>query len=155
MPAIPEPPERFGDDLIELREIAEWDIPEVLIAFQDDRDLHRRIGMAKPPSGAQLGREVEQEQAERLAGRAVKLTIVEPGANDCRGRVDIGAFDWEARGAAMRVWAAPQVRGRGYEQRAAELASRWLFDNVALDSVVVNVDGADPRTLSREDPRQA
>ncbi len=155
MPAIPEPPERFGDDLIELREIAEWDIPDVLIAFQDDRDLSKRIGMAKPPTGAQLGREVEQEQDERLSGRAVKLAIVEPGRNDCRGRVDIDTFDWEARSAAMRVWAAPRVRGRGYEQRAVELASRWLFDNVALDVLVVNVDGADSQTLLRENPSLA
>jgi RimJ/RimL family protein N-acetyltransferase len=153
MPAIPQPPEHFGDDLIELREIAEWDIPEVLIAFQDDRDLHKRIGMAKPPTGAQLGREVEQELEERLAGRSVKLTIVEPSANDCRGRVDIDTFDWERRTASMRIWAAPQVRGRGYEQRAAELASRWLFDNVALESVVVTVDGADTHTLVRGDSR--
>jgi RimJ/RimL family protein N-acetyltransferase len=151
MPAIPEPPERFGDDLIELREIAEWDIPEVLIAFQDDRDLHERIGMAKPPTAAQLGREVEQEQQERLAGRALKLTIVEPGRNDCCGRVDIDRFDWDTGSAAMRVWGAPQVRGRGYEQRAAELASRWLFDNVTLEELLIEVDGAGSQTVRRED----
>ena len=151
MPAIPVPPERFGDDLIELREIAEWDIPEVLIAFQDDRDLHSRIGLAKPPTAAQLGREVEQEQAARLAGRSAKLTIVEPGHNDCRGRVDIDTIDWEAGSAAMHVWAAPQVRERGYEQRAAELAARWLFDNVGLDSLVINLSGTGTSTLRRAD----
>jgi RimJ/RimL family protein N-acetyltransferase len=139
MPSIPQPPDRFGDDLVELREIAEWDIPEVLIAHQDDRDLHRRLGLRKPPTGAQLGSEVEQAGAERLAGHSVKLTIVEPGQNDCRGRVEVSGFDWEQGSAAVRVWAAPHVRGRGYEQRAAELASEWLRTGVGLRHVEVTV----------------
>jgi len=139
MPAIPAPPERFGDDLIELREIAEWDIPEVLIAHQDDRDLHRRRGLERPPTGAQLGTEVERATDERLAGRSVKLTIVEPRGNDCRGRVEVDSFDWEKRSANLRVWAAPDARGRGYEQHAAELASQWLRSGVGLRDVDVTL----------------
>ncbi|HEX3801802.1 MAG TPA: GNAT family N-acetyltransferase [Solirubrobacteraceae bacterium] len=139
MPTIPQPPERFGDELVELREIAEWDIPEVLIAHQDDRDLHRRLGLQKPPTGAQLGSEVEHAEAERLAGNLVKLTIVEPGENDCRGRVEVDGFDWEQGSARVRVWAAPQVRGREYEQHAAELASEWLRTGVGLRDVEVTV----------------
>ena len=69
----------MGDELIELRPIAEWDIPEVLIAHQDDRELHRWLGMSKPPTGAQLGSEVDDAEAHRLAGDVLKLTIVEPG----------------------------------------------------------------------------
>jgi RimJ/RimL family protein N-acetyltransferase len=139
MPTIPQPPERSGDQLVELREIAEWDIPEVLIAHQDDRDLYRRLGLQKPPTGAQLGSEVDHAEAERLAGSSVKLTIVEPGANDCRGRVEVDDFDWEQGSARVRVWAAPQVRGRGYEQRAAELVSEWLRSGVGLRHVEVTV----------------
>ncbi len=139
MPSIPQPPDRFGDGLVELRAIAEWDIPEVLIAHQDDRDLYRRLGLQKPPTGAQLGSEVEHAEADRLAGKSVKLTIVEPGQNDCRGRVEADGFDWERGSAVVRVWAAPQVRGRGYEQRAAELASEWLRTGVGLRDVEVTV----------------
>jgi RimJ/RimL family protein N-acetyltransferase len=139
MPAIPEPPERLGDELVELREISEWDIPEVLIAHQDDRDLYERLGLERPPTGAQLGSEVDRAQAERLAGNAVKLTIVAPGENDCRGRVEVDSFDWEQGTAAMRVWVAPQLRGRGYEQSAAELASEWLRAGVGLQHVAVTV----------------
>jgi RimJ/RimL family protein N-acetyltransferase len=139
MPAIPQPPERLGDDLVELREIAEWDIPEVLIAHQDDPELFRSLGLPKPPTGAQLGSEVDRAQAERLAGNAVKLTIVEPGGNDCRGRVEVDGFDWEQRTARMRVWTAPQARGRGYEQRAADLASAWLRSGVGLRDLQVTV----------------
>jgi RimJ/RimL family protein N-acetyltransferase len=139
MPTIPQPPDRFGDDLVELREIAEWDIPEVLIAHQDDRELHRRLGLQKPPTGAQLGSEVERAGAERFSGSSVKLTIVEPGRNDCRGRVEVDRFDWERGSARVLVWAAPQVRGRGYEQRAAELASEWLRSGVGLRDLEVTV----------------
>jgi RimJ/RimL family protein N-acetyltransferase len=139
MAAIPEPPDRIGDELLELRPIAEWDIPEVLIAHQDDRDLHRRLGLARPPTGAQLGSEVDSEEARRLAGDAVKLTIVEPGGNDCRGRVEVDGFDWERGSAEVRVWVAPQLRGRGYEQRAAELTTQWLQASVGLADVKVSL----------------
>jgi RimJ/RimL family protein N-acetyltransferase len=149
MPAIPVPPERLGDDLIELRELAEWDIPDTLIAFQDDRDLHRRIGWRKPPTGAQLGSEVEREQDERLAGRSLRLTIVERGGRDWRGRVTVDAFDWDAASASVQVFLAPQARGRGYEQRAVALAAGWLFDNVAVDRLTISVDGAGTETLTR------
>jgi RimJ/RimL family protein N-acetyltransferase len=149
MPAIPQPPERLGDDLVELREIAEWDIPEVLIAHQDDPDLHRRLGLPRQPSGAQIGTEVERAEAERLAGESVKLTIVEPGRNDFRGRVEVDGLDWEQGSAALRIWVVPQVRGRGYEQHAVELASQWLFTVVGLRRVVVTVDGGGTQTLER------
>lgn len=148
MPAIPEPPERFGDEAIELREIAEWDIPETLIAFQDDPDLYRRLGLAKPPTGAQLGTEVDHRQRRRLEGLEVKLTIVEPGDNDWRGRVEVIDFDWTGRQASLRVWVAPYVRGRGYEDRAVALAAAWLFGSVAVDRLAVVVDGAGGEALT-------
>ncbi|MCL2419751.1 MAG: hypothetical protein FWD04_10700 [Conexibacteraceae bacterium] len=139
MPAIPEPPDDLADELVALREIADWDIPEVLIAHQDDGDLYRRLGLAKPPTGAELGRQVELAQAERFAGNAVRFTIVEPGGNDCRGRVEVDDFDWERGSAVMRVWVAPRLRGRGYEQSAAELAAGWLRAGVGLRQVDVQI----------------
>lgn len=142
MPAIPLPPERMGGELIELRPIAAWDIPEVLIAHQDDRQLHSWLGLAKPPTGAQLGTEVEQAESQREAGAAIKLTIVEPGGNDCLGRVEVDGFDWEHASATVRVWVAPQLRGRGYEQRAAELAERWLRSSVGLRELELRLRGA-------------
>jgi RimJ/RimL family protein N-acetyltransferase len=139
MPSIPEPPDRISDELVELRPIAEWDIPEVLIAHQDDRELHRRLDLARPPTGAQLGSEVDDAVAVRQAGAGVKLTIVEPGSNDCRGRVEVDDIDWERGSARLRVWVAPQLRGRGYEQRAAELAAQWLQTSAGLDELTVSL----------------
>ncbi|HWE58879.1 MAG TPA: GNAT family N-acetyltransferase [Solirubrobacteraceae bacterium] len=137
MPSIPQPPDRIADALVELRPIEEWDIPEVLIAHQDDPELHRWLGLSRPPTGAQLGREVEDAQAVRQAGAGLKLTIVEPGSNDCRGRVEVAGIDWERGSATLRVWVVPELRGRGYEQRAAELAADWLRATVGLHELTV------------------
>ena len=139
MPAIPEPPERIAGELVELRMIAEWDIPEVLIAHQDDPDLHRRLEMRRPPTGAQLGREVEQAQSLRLAGERLSLSILEPGGRDCLGRVDVDRIDWERASARVRVWVAPQLRGSGYEQQAAELAAEWLRAGCGLRELDVQL----------------
>lgn len=149
MPSIPQPPDRLFNELIELRPIAEWDIPDVLIAHQDDDDLYRRLGMRKPPTGAQLGSEVENAEADRQAGTRIALTIVEPGGNDCRGRVQVDDVDWEQGSATVKVWAAPQVRGRGYEQHALDLAAAWLFNGVGLQRLQVALDGAPLTTLER------
>ena len=139
MPSIPEPPDRINDELVELRPIAEWDIPEVLIAHQDDRELHLRLGLSRPPTGAQLGSEVDDAAAVRQAGTGVKLTIVAPGSNDCCGRVEVDEIDWERGSAHLHVWVAPQLRGRGYEQRAAELTAQWLQSSVGLQELTVSL----------------
>jgi RimJ/RimL family protein N-acetyltransferase len=56
-----------------------------------------------------------------------ELTIVELGADDCRGRITVRHVDREASRAELRVWLAPQVRGRGYAREALVLAGRWLL----------------------------
>ncbi|MGC9221394.1 MAG: GNAT family N-acetyltransferase [Solirubrobacteraceae bacterium] len=150
MPALPQPPERLTDGTIEIREMLAWDIPEILIAFEEDPDLHRRIGRAAPPTGAQLGRELEQLLAERVAGRRLTLTIVDPGDPDWRGRVTLKDFDWQARAASMQIFLAPQVRGRRYEQRAMSLVLDWLFAAIEVDRVTVTIDQAQPRVEFRD-----
>ena len=100
-PEIPELRERLSDGEVELRTSTEWDIPDILIAHQDDPDLHRRLGLARPPSGAELGSAAERDPAERAAGTGVKLTIVEPGSDDCRGRVETHGIDWEQGSAEL------------------------------------------------------
>ncbi len=131
MPAIPELPERLSDGQVELRTSTEWDIPDILIAHQDDRDLYRRLGLPRPPSGAELGSAAEREPAQRAAGTAVKLTIVQPDSDDCRGRVEVREINWEQGSAALSVWVAPGLRGRGLARRALALAARWLFLEVS------------------------
>jgi RimJ/RimL family protein N-acetyltransferase len=137
MPAIPEPPARLRDEVIELRGIAEWDIPDVLIAYQDDSSLAQALGERRAPTGAQLGNEVESSEALRLAGERISLTLVETGRNDCRGRINVFAFDWERKCAELAVWVAPDFRGRGYADHALALAIGWLKRDVGLDDIAV------------------
>ncbi|HET9074760.1 MAG TPA: GNAT family N-acetyltransferase [Solirubrobacteraceae bacterium] len=122
---IPDPPERLVGERVELRPIADWDIPEILIAHQDDRDLAACLGMERPPSGAELGREVEEAAAAWAAG-LLKLTIVEPGSNDCRGRLVIDLREAEGTTAPVTVWIARDRRGRSIASEALGLARDWL-----------------------------
>jgi RimJ/RimL family protein N-acetyltransferase len=144
MPAIPALTDRLSDGVIELRAISEWDIPEILIAHQDDPRLHVALGLERPPSGAQLGSEVERADAERRAGVRVALTIVDPGREDCIGRVEIRAIDWDAAAAELVAWIAPQRRGRGLGARALALTRQWLADSCGLTRLTIAAvsDGA-------------
>ena len=120
---------------ISLRLAAERDIPEVLIAHQDDPELHARLGLQRPPSGAELGRQMELAESEREAGVRVRLTIVEPRSDNCCGRISVHSIDWETGRAELGMWLAPRVRGRGLAPAALRLAAGWLFDQCGLERV--------------------
>ncbi|HWF73704.1 MAG TPA: GNAT family protein [Solirubrobacteraceae bacterium] len=132
MPAIPEPGQALSDGHVSIRLAAERDIPEVLIAHQEDRRLAAALGLGSPPSGAQLGRAMEEAPARRAAGDGVTLTILEPGCDDCRGQIDADRFDWEHLHANLGIWVAPDARGRRLGRRALALAAAWLLDACGL-----------------------
>jgi RimJ/RimL family protein N-acetyltransferase len=142
MPAIPELSGRLSDGVVELRAISDWDIPEILIAHQDDPGLYMSLRQDRPPTGAQLGAEVELAGAERDAGTRVVLTIVQPGSDDCRGRIDVYRIDWGVLAADLAIWVAPQIRRRGIGRRALRLAAGWLFDECGLVRLQLVADQA-------------
>jgi RimJ/RimL family protein N-acetyltransferase len=132
---IPELSEPLHDGRVTLRFAAERDIPELLIAHQDDPALHRRLGLGRPPSGAELGREFDESASARAAGRQVVFTILEAGSDDCVGQLRARAFDWDHARAELDLWLAPQARGRGLSRGALGLGSRWLFDVCGMQRI--------------------
>jgi RimJ/RimL family protein N-acetyltransferase len=140
MPAFPEPTEALSTAAVALRLAAERDIPEVLIAHQDDPDLHRRLGLARPPSGAELGRRVEGGPSDRALGTALWLTIVQAGADDCIGQLDVHDVDWDHSRAELGIWTAPAHRCRGVSAEALRLAGGWLLSECGLARVQLVTD---------------
>lgn len=126
MPAFPDLLEPLTDGQVSLRLASEWDIPDILIAHQDDPQLHVRRGLVRPPSGAELGRAAERAPAELASGTLVELTILLPGSDDCRGRIIVHHVDWENRRAEIGIWVAPALRGHGLGRGALRLAAGWL-----------------------------
>jgi RimJ/RimL family protein N-acetyltransferase len=137
MPSFPELPEPLSDAVIELRPASEWDIPDILIAHQDDPHLYRHLGLSRPPSGAELGRQAERDPAERSAGTGVRLTIVEPGDPTCRGQLEAHNVRWSERAADLGIWVAPGHRNRGLARRALRLAAGWLHEVCGLERLAL------------------
>jgi len=123
------------DDTVVLRDYAERDIPEILIAHQDDPRLHLVTGEDRPPSGAELGRAAELEAADRAIGERATLTVLEPGSDTCRGQIRVHPVDWDQSRAEVGIWLAPQIRGRGLGRRALRLAGEWLLGPCGLARV--------------------
>jgi RimJ/RimL family protein N-acetyltransferase len=140
MPSFPEVLEPLSDSVIAVRLAKEWDIPDILIAHQDDPGLYRRLGLDRPPSGAELGRRSEAEPAHRATGTEVRLTILEPGQETCRGQIDVYRVNWDERSAEIGIWLAPQVRGRGWAPRALRLTAGWLFGACTLERLMLFTD---------------
>ena len=127
MPALPRLTDPLASPRVLIRDAAERDIPETLIAYQDDPELHLRMGEDRPPSGAELGRWAEAEAADRAAGVRAALTVLEPGSDVCVGQVYVHHLDWEHRRAELGMWLAPGVRGRGLGSETLRLVGTWLL----------------------------
>jgi RimJ/RimL family protein N-acetyltransferase len=135
MPSFPELTEPLGGATARLRLAAERDIPEILIAHQDDPALHVRLGVRRPPSGAELGRRVEDCPADRVAGTALWLTILAPGSDVCSGQIDVHDVDWDHGRADLGIWIAPGTRGQGMGAEALRVVGHWLLTECGLERV--------------------
>jgi len=144
MSSFPQLTEPLTEGAVVLRDYVERDIPEILIAYQDDPRLHLLTGEDRPPSGAELGRLAEREWAGRNAGERAALTILEPGSDTCLGQIRVQPVDWDQSRAEIGIWLAPQVRGRGLGRGALRLAGGWLLGPCRLARVelVVEPDNA-------------
>jgi RimJ/RimL family protein N-acetyltransferase len=134
MPArtIPEPPEPFTDGTITLRLQQERDIPEVLVAFDNDQHLHADRGLKRPPSGAELGRALEEAPQRRAAGIDETLSILD-GSGRFAGELIVHSIDWDDRRAELGLWLVPAMRGQGIGRRALALGCAWLLRDWQLD----------------------
>ena len=137
---IPPPDRPLTDGRVSLRLTNASDIPEILIAYEDDRHLHERLGEARPPSGADLGR-ASEEAAQLLAeGRRAQLTITEQGSDICVGVVTIDELDWDHDRGEIHIWVAPAKRGNGYAPAALRLACGWAFGAWGIARLVALVE---------------
>jgi RimJ/RimL family protein N-acetyltransferase len=134
MPArrIPELPEPLTDGTITLRPQHERDIPDVLVAFDNDEHLHINRGLKQPPSGAELGRALEEAPQRRAAGIDETLSIV-VGHGAFAGELIVHSIDWDDRRAALGLWLVPAMRSKGIGRRALALGCAWLFREWELD----------------------
>jgi RimJ/RimL family protein N-acetyltransferase len=132
--------ETLRDGPVGLRDAAARDIPEVLIAYEDDPEMHERLFEARPPSGAALGRRAESDYADRAAGSRAALTVLADGSDRCVGQLSVRDLDWEHARGELSLWIAPGARRRGLGSRSLRLACGWLFDRCELARLQVLVE---------------
>jgi ribosomal-protein-alanine N-acetyltransferase len=140
MPSFPRFPEPLSGDGVQLRLAAERDIPEILIAHQDDPQLFGQLRMPRPPSGAELGRRTEMAETERALGARLWLTVLAPGSDICRGQIDVHEAELHYARTDLDIWIAPSERGRGLGSAALALAGRWLLGEAALARVQLFIE---------------
>lgn len=127
MPSFADLLEPLRGQRVALRFASERDIPDTLIAHQDDPQLHVHLGQDRPPTGAELGRRAEEAPALRAAGVRAALTILTANSEDCCGEIELHGVDWEQRRASVAIWVAPGYRGKGVARDALRLAADWSF----------------------------
>jgi RimJ/RimL family protein N-acetyltransferase len=123
------------DGVVVLRPSQERDIPEVLIAYQDDPALHGLLGEHRPPSAAQLGRRSELAELERRHGSALTLALLSAQEGVCRGEVRVHSVDWQNLRTELSIWVSPRHRDAGLGRRALALSSHWLLTECGMERV--------------------
>lgn len=146
MPSFPDLGPPLTIPAAQLRLAAERDIPEILIAHQDDPRLYDALALDRPPSGAELGRRIERAAGERAAGAGMWFTILDgvtrSGSDICRGQVEVQDVDWDHLRAGLSIWVAPADRGRGLGAGALALTGRWLLEVCGMMRVELSVEPA-------------
>ncbi len=148
MPSFPRFPAPLSGDGVQLRLTAERDIPEILIAHQDDPELAGQLRMPRPPSGAELGRRTELADTERALGARLWLTILAPGSDVCLGQIDVHEAELHYGRADVNLWVAPRQRRQGLGSAALGLAGRWLIEQAELSRVQLFIDPANAPMLA-------
>ncbi len=148
MPAIPALPQPLQDGRVRIRLAAERDIPEILIAYQDDPEMHLRLGEDRPPSGAQLGSRSERAESELADGTAIRMTILVDGSDDCRGQVTVHTIEWTHRRAEVGIWVVPQLRNQGVAATALRLSAGWLFGACRLHRLTILTEPANAAMIA-------
>jgi RimJ/RimL family protein N-acetyltransferase len=148
MPSFPRFPEPLSGDGVQLRLAAERDIPEILIAHQDDPQLFARLRMQRPPSGAELGRRTELADTERALGARLWLTILSSGSDECRGQIDVHETELHYGRTDLDVWVVPDQRDRGLGSAALALAGRWLIGQAGLARVQLFIEPSNEPMLA-------
>lgn len=120
-----------------VRPAAERDIPEILVAYQDDPQLYVRLGRERPPSGAELGRNAERAEGDRRAGAALTLTVLDAGQDTCLGQINVDNVDWDHARAQLGIWIAPERRREALGRRALTLVAPWLLERCGLQRVQI------------------
>lgn len=137
MPRLPPLTSPLAAGPVRLRDAAERDIPEVLIAYEDDRKMHLGLFEERPPSAAALGRRAELESADRAAGERATFTVCAEDSDLCVGQLTVHNLDWEHARGELSLWIAPGQRGRGLGAGALRLASAWLLQTCGLQRLQV------------------
>jgi RimJ/RimL family protein N-acetyltransferase len=140
MPSFPRFSEPLSGDGVLLRLAAERDIPEILIAHEDDSQLFSQLRMQRPPSGAELGRRTGRADTDRTLGARLWLTILAPESDVCRGQIDVHEAELHYGRTDLDVWVAPEQRRQGLGSAALALAGRWLIKEAGLARVQLFIE---------------
>lgn len=129
--SFPRPP--LVDEVVALRPWRRADIPQKLSGFSDPLCLRFSWPLTEKFTEAHVRQNLEDEERERLNGKALNFAVVDVAARDhVLGGAQLYDVDGARSCAAVGYWLAPHARGGGVATRVVRLLARWGFERLAL-----------------------
>jgi RimJ/RimL family protein N-acetyltransferase len=138
-PSLSLPSPQLVDGEVALRAWREDDVP-ALVAICHEETVQR---CTRIPSGytEQDGhRRVARALAEREAGRALQLAVVDAHTDTLLGSLDLCLSATDPRVGELRYMLAQTARQRGVMTRAVRLLSRWAIEELSLARIEILTD---------------
>jgi RimJ/RimL family protein N-acetyltransferase len=139
---VPAPP--LADDVIVLRPFADADADQLTQACQDPL-IQKFIPIPRPYTGTDATAYIDRTKAQWVDGSKAAFAIAR--ADDpaiVLGAINVAIF--EAVGNAG-YWVAPHARGQGIATRALFLLTDWVFDQLGLGVLLLEIRPDNPSSL--------
>ncbi|WP_017977213.1 GNAT family N-acetyltransferase [Actinopolyspora halophila] len=129
--SFPRPP--LVDEVVALRPWRRADIPQKVAGFSDPLCLRFSWPLTERFTEAHVRRSLEDEERERLNGKALNFAVVDVAAREhVLGGAEFHDVDRARSCAGVGYWLAPHARGRGLAARTVRLLAGWGFERLAL-----------------------
>ena len=134
----------LSDGVIALRAWREVDAA-ALTAICRDEAIVRWTNVPAGYTENEARARIEQAEAERRAGSALLLAVVDAETPDVLGACDLRLAANDPLGAEIAYMLAARARGRGLMTSAVRLVSRWAIEDLGLTHLAIS---AHPHNLA-------
>lgn len=139
MAAIKFPIGGIEDGVVRIRLLSDADLPGLIAACRDP-EIPRWTRVPEDYDVAAARTFAETSELGLAEGRGLSLLIAGADEDGLLGSIAIVAVEPEERRCELGYWLARDARGQGTMTRSVRLLCRWIFAELEIERIAINVE---------------